>query len=113
MNPQIEKLQKEREENEAKLQRYELKKEQLNHQLQRAENREQFLSQKERDRRTHHLCNIGGTIEHFFPISKNMTRDQFYELTEKLSELPEVQQLMNSVHVVPGGEQLSHSTTSM
>lgn len=113
MNQQIEKLQKEREDNEAKLQRYERKKEQLDHQLSRAESRQQFLSKKERDRRTHHLCNIGGTIEHFFPISKAMTRDQFYELMEQLSELPEVQQLMNSAHSAPGGEPLSHSTTSM
>lgn len=104
MNPKIEKLEQEREDNNVKIQRYELKKEQLEHQLARAENKERFFSKKERDRRTHHLCNIGGTVEHFFPASKSMTRDQFYELTEKLSQLPEVRRLMDSVHVAPGGE---------
>lgn len=104
MNPKIEKLEQEREDNNAKIQKYELKMEQLDHHLARAENKERFLSKKERDRRTHHLCNIGGTVEHFFPASKNMTRDQFYELTEMLSQLPEVRRLMDSVHVAPGGE---------
>lgn len=104
MNPNIEKLEQEREDNIAKIQKYELKKEQIEHQLARAENKERFFSQKERDRRTHHLCNIGGTVEHFFPKAKTMTRDQFYELTEKLSQLPEVQRFMDSVHVAMGGE---------
>lgn len=101
MNPKIEKLEQEREDNITKIQKYELKKEQLEHQLARAENKERFLSKKERDRRTHQLCNIGGAVEHFFPEAKNMTREQFYNFMEHLSQLPEVERLLSGI---PGGE---------
>ena len=37
------------------------------HKLERLENRKKFLEQGERKKRTHRLCNLGGTIESLAP----------------------------------------------
>ncbi len=100
INPELEKLKQECERSRAQLAHWEQKAAQLEHQLERAKNQERYLSQKERRRRTHHLCNIGGTMEHFFPVTKSLTREELYNLCERLSELPEVQALFRSVHPV-------------
>ncbi len=113
MNKEIEKLTKEREVNTEKLAGYERKKEQLEHQIEREENRQTYINKKDRDHRTHHLCNLGGTVEHFFPVTKALTREEMYSVFEELSELPGVQTFFRLVHPKNGGEDLSHSTTSM
>lgn len=116
MNPKIEKLRKEREDNEAKITKYEAKLEQTNHQLQRAENRKKYLSKAERSKRTHHLCNLAGALEHYFPVAKQMDGVDAMLLMEKLSELPEVQRLFASWHPKnpqKEGDTSSQSTTSM
>lgn len=113
MNPKIEKLQEEHERNDAKIEVYRKQKAQCEHQIEREESRQRYLSEKANKRRTHHLCNLGGTVEHFFPITKVLTRAEMYTVFEKLSEFPEVQNLFLSLHPQNGGDCLSHSTTFM
>lgn len=106
MNPKIEKLKQEQTKNNEEIQKLTLKNKPIDHELQRAENQKAYLAKKERASRTHHLCNIGGTVEHFFPLTKSMTREELYSTFEKLSEITEVQILMN------GGDYSSRSIIS-
>ena len=46
------------------------------HKLNRLENRKKFLEQGERKKRTHRLCNLGGTIESLAPEVKDLTRTE-------------------------------------
>lgn len=116
MNPKTEKLREERENNELKIKKYQAKLDQTNHQLQRAENRRKYLSKAERSKRTHHLCNLAGAMEHYFPVTKQMDGVDAMLVMEKLAELPEVQRLFASWHPKnpqTGGETPLPSTTSM
>ena len=49
------------------------------HKLKRLENRKKFLAQGERKKRTHRLCNLGGTIESLAPEAKDLTRTEMAE----------------------------------
>ena len=44
------------------------------HKLNRLENRKKYLEKGERQKRTHRLCNLGGTIESLAPEVKDLTR---------------------------------------
>lgn len=44
------------------------------HKLERLENRKKYLEKGERTKRTHRLCNLGGTIESLAPEVKDLTR---------------------------------------
>ena len=44
------------------------------HKLERLENRKKYLEKGERQKRTHRLCNLGGTIESLAPEVKDLTR---------------------------------------
>ena len=46
------------------------------HKLERLENRKKFLEKGERKKRTHRLCNLGGTIESLAPEVKDLTRTE-------------------------------------
>ena len=61
------------------------------HKLERLENRKKFLEQGERKKRTHRLCNLGGTIESLAPEVKDLTRTEMTELMEHIFSLSEVQ----------------------
>ena len=61
------------------------------HKLNRLENRKKFLEQGERKKRTHRLCNLGGTIESLAPEVKDLTRTEMTELMEYIFSLAEVQ----------------------
>ena len=52
------------------------------HKLERLENRKKFLEQGERKKRTHRLCNLGGTIESLAPEVKDLTRTEMTELKQ-------------------------------
>ena len=54
------------------------------HKLERLENRKKFLEQGERKKRTHRLCNLGGTIESLAPEVKDLTRTEMTELMEHI-----------------------------
>ena len=44
------------------------------HKLERLENRKKYLEKGERQKRTHRLCNLGGTIESLAPEVKDLNR---------------------------------------
>lgn len=86
------------------------KRDQAQHKLERLESRAAYLQKGERAKRTNHLCNIGGTVEHFIPAAKEMDKAAIYLLFEQLTELSEVQTFLSNYK---GGEPPSHSTISM
>ena len=53
------------------------------HKLNRLENRKKYLEKGERTKRTHRLCNLGGTIESLAPEVKDLTRTEMTELMEQ------------------------------
>ena len=57
----------------------------------RLENRKKYLEKGERQKRTHRLCNLGGTIESLAPEVKDLTRTEMTELMEYIFSLSEVQ----------------------
>lgn len=85
----IEQIQAEQKEVETKLT-------QEQHNLERLENRIKFLKKGERSKRTHHLCILGGTIEHFAPEFKNLTRSEMFGLMEYIFSLPEVKRAVHN-----------------
>ena len=64
---------------------------QCQHRLQRCENRRKYYEKGERAKRTHRLCNIGGTVESLAPEVKELPQVEMYELMEQIFTLPEVQ----------------------
>ena len=65
------------------------------HKLERLENRKRFLEQGERKKRTHRLCNLGGTIESLAPEVKDLTRTEMTELMEHLPFLWETRKALS------------------
>ena len=89
----IDQLRQQRDHELSKAQKYLQKKQQAENQLARLENKQRYLSQKERSHRTHQLCNIGGAVLHFWPEAEQLTKAEFYELLERLATLPEVNEM--------------------
>ena len=77
----------------AQREQYETQRQQITHQLQRLEQREKYIRQGAAKERTHKLCNIGGAVLHFWPEAQQLTKAEFYELLERLSTLPEVNEI--------------------
>ena len=71
-----------------------LRLEQSQHRLQRAENRKNYLAESKRKQRNHRLITRGAAIEHIFPEIKPLTEREFFELTEQIAELPDVSSLI-------------------
>ena len=63
---------------------------QAQHRLQRAENRKEYFEATSRRQRNHRLITRGAAMESIFPAIKPLTEREFYEMAEKLSELPGV-----------------------
>ena len=57
------------------------------HKLERLENRKKYLEKGERQKRTHRLCNLGGTVESLAPEVKDLTRTEMTELMEHIFSL--------------------------
>ena len=66
------------------------------HKLERLENRKKYLEKGERTKRTHRLCNLGGTVESLAPEIKDLTRTEMTELMEYIFSLSEVQRAVIS-----------------
>ena len=66
------------------------------HKLERLENRKKYLEKGERQKRTHRLCNLGGTVESLAPEVKDLTRTEMTELMEYIFSLSEVQRAVIS-----------------
>ena len=90
----IEKLKEEKKGVEKELAEATKKQEQIEHQLQRAENRADFLKDNERRRRTHRLVIKGAIIEHIAPCLKHCSDQEFYNLMDEIFSLPQVQGLI-------------------
>ena len=88
----LEQLQAEKERTEKEL-------EQETHKLQRLENRKRYYEKGERSKRTHRLCNLGGTIESLAPEVKDLTRTEMTELMEHIFSLPEVQRAVRHMTI--------------
>ena len=69
------------------------------HKLERLENRKKYLEKGERQKRTHRLCNLGGTIESLAPEVKDLTRTEMTELMEYIFSLPEVQRAVRHMAI--------------
>lgn len=91
---EIEKLKEEKEGVEEELAEAMKKQEQIEHQLQRAENRAGFLKGNERRRRTHRLVIKGAIVEDIAPSLKNCSDQEFYNLMDEIFSLPQVQGLI-------------------
>jgi len=91
-NPEIEKLRKEKEAAEKKIEQYK-------HQIQRLENRKKYYEDGKRAKRTHRLCNLGGTIESIAPQVKDLTRTEMTELMEYIFGLEEVKRAVSHMAI--------------
>ena len=91
---EIEKLKEEKKDVEEELAEAMEKQEQIKHQLQRAENRADFLKDNERRRRTHRLVIKGAIIEDITPSLKNCSDQEFYNLMDEIFSLPQVKGLI-------------------
>ena len=69
------------------------------HKLERLENRKKYLERGERTKRTHRLCNLGGTIESLAPEVKDLTRTEMTELMEQIFSLSEVQRAVRHMTI--------------
>ena len=67
--------------------------------LERLENRKKYLEKGERTKRTHRLCNLGGTIESLAPEVKDLTRTEITELMEYIFSLSEVQRAVRHMAI--------------
>ncbi len=90
----IEKLKEEKREIEEELTKAAKKQEQIEHLLQQAENRADFLKDNERRRRTHRLVIKGAIIEDIAPCLKNCSDQEFYNLMDEIFSLTQVQSLI-------------------
>ena len=67
--------------------------------LERLENRKKYLEKGERTKRTHRLCNLGGTVESLAPEIKDLTRTEMTELMEYIFSLAEVQRAIRHMAI--------------
>lgn len=87
----LSKLREEKARNEEKLKKALEEREELEHRLTQAENRADYLNQKERRKRTHRLCMKGGVIESLLPGLEEISEHDFYELMKEIFAEPGVQ----------------------
>lgn len=69
---------------------------QCNHQIERLENRIHYYSDTSRKERAHHLITRGAAIESVSPKVKALDDVAFYNLAEKIFELPDVNALVET-----------------
>ena len=65
------------------------------HRLQRAENRREYFEATSRRQRNHRLITRGAAMESVFPDIKPLTEREFYEMAERISELPGIMSLID------------------
>ena len=93
---ELDKLRTEQSRVDEKLSEAYREKEQLEHQLNREENRAEYLKKGERAKRTHRLCVKGGVIESAAPMLKDLSEKEFYDLMESVFSLPQVQRMVET-----------------
>ncbi|HIQ87157.1 MAG TPA: DUF3847 domain-containing protein, partial [Candidatus Scatomorpha gallistercoris] len=67
---------------------------QTKHRHQRIEQQIKYLQDGERKKRTHRLIIKGAVVEHIAPAVKDMGEREFYELAERIFDLPEAKALL-------------------
>ena len=67
---------------------------QLTHQVERIERRAKYLEVGERKKRNHRLITRGAAVESVAPAVKGMSEGEFYELAERIFDLPEVKAIL-------------------
>ena len=87
MRKSLEELQKEYEENTARL-------EQEKRKLRRLESRKSYLDSGSRKQRSHRLITRGAAIESVMPEVKILTEQEFYSLMERIAEWQPVQNMV-------------------
>ena len=73
---------------------FERKLRQTKHRYQRIEQQIKYLQDGERKKRAHRLIIKGAVIESVAPALKDMGEREFYELVERIFNLPEVKALL-------------------
>lgn len=79
------------------------KRNQAQRQADRYANQIEYVQQRSRKERTHHLCVIGGAVESVAPIFKDLTETEILFLMGKIFELPQVQALLRRREVKADG----------
>ena len=74
-------------------------KERAETQLAQEKHKLERLEKGERTKRTHRLCNLGGTIESLAPEVKDLTRTEMTELMEHIFSLSEVQRAVRHMAI--------------
>ena len=87
MSKSLEELQREYEENTARL-------EQEKRKLQRLEKRKSYLDSGSRKQRSHRLITRGAAVESIMPEVKMLTEQEFYSLMERIAEWQPVQNVV-------------------
>lgn len=101
----IEQLRAEKAQAEARL-------EQEKHKLTRLESRRKYLEKGERAKRTHRLCNLGGTVESLAPEVRELSRTEMTELMEYVFNLPDVRQAVHRAAITRIGKANGESEVS-
>ena len=65
----------------------------------RPENRKKYPEKGERIKRTHRLCNPGGTVESFGPEVKDLIRTEMTELMEYIFSLSDVRRAVRHMAI--------------
>ena len=72
----------------------ERKRDQAQRQTDRYANQIEYVQQRSRKERTHHLCIIGGKVESVAPIFKDLSEAEILVLMDQILELPQVQAIV-------------------
>ena len=91
-NTERKRLRAEKEENEKKI-------EQLDHKIQRLENRMNYYKDADRKKRTHRLCTIAGSLESIAPEIKELDITEVMELLEHIFHKEEIQKLVHRMKI--------------
>lgn len=67
---------------------------QAKHRYQRIEQQIKYLQDGERKKRTRRLVIKGAVVEHIAPVVKGMGEREFYELVQRIFDLPEVKAIL-------------------
>ena len=73
---------------------FERKLRQTKHRYQRIEQQIKYLQDGERKKRTRRLITRGAAVESVVPAVKGMSEREFYELVERIFDLPEAKDLL-------------------
>ena len=72
----------------------ERKRDQVQRQANRYANQIEYVQQRGRKERTHHLCIIGGKVESVAPIFRDLTEAEIIVLMDQIFEVPQVQTIL-------------------